>query len=46
LEERVWGLSQFHPDAATQRRIGESFARRSFTADGPFAAAFSPVRVV
>jgi hypothetical protein len=28
---------QLHPDAATHRLIGERFADRAFTADGPFA---------
>ncbi|WP_329068783.1 GDSL-type esterase/lipase family protein [Streptomyces sp. NBC_01429] len=27
---------QLHPDAATHRRMGERFAERAFTADGPF----------
>ncbi|WP_406194073.1 GDSL-type esterase/lipase family protein [Streptomyces sp. NBC_01017] len=31
-----------HPDATTHRRIGERFAQRAFTGDGPFAAAASP----
>jgi hypothetical protein len=30
---------QLHLDAATHRRIGECFAKRAFTANGPFAAA-------
>ncbi|MCF0091279.1 SGNH/GDSL hydrolase family protein [Micromonospora sp. MH99] len=28
---------QLHPDTATHRRIAERFAKRAFTADGPFA---------
>ncbi|WP_210570353.1 GDSL-type esterase/lipase family protein [Streptomyces sp. GESEQ-4] len=28
---------ELHPDAATHRRMGERFAARAFTADGPFA---------
>ncbi|MFD6567106.1 hypothetical protein [Micromonospora profundi] len=28
---------QLHPDTATHRRIGERFAKRVFSADGPFA---------
>ncbi|MGC4859758.1 hypothetical protein [Micromonospora sp. DT68] len=28
---------QLHPDTATHRRIGERFAQRVFSADGPFA---------
>ncbi len=28
---------QLHPDAATHRRIGERFAKLTFTADGPFS---------
>jgi hypothetical protein len=31
-----------HPDATTHRRIGERFAQRAFTGDGPFAPAASP----
>jgi hypothetical protein len=29
---------QLHPDATTHRRIGECFAKRAFTANGPFEA--------
>ncbi|WP_394840345.1 GDSL-type esterase/lipase family protein [Pendulispora rubella] len=32
----------FHPDAATHRRIGERFAKLVFTANGPFAAVHHP----